>query len=1087
FFSFVRNYNMHNMGKTIDKLHDLLIEYEKGLPKRLLHHKVMVIQGGRIQKANKKSLNAKGKGKGKGKGKEKPFYISKPKNPKPSAKDHPKKDDACHHCKEVGHYKRNDPVYFADLIEKRKQVGTASSSVSKNNVLYFNVIINNGIYEIDMINRASNVNSIYTGSNKRAKHNLDSTYLWHCRLAHISKKCKMTRKSFPYRTERATDLLGIIHTDVCGPLRHVSRQDRGGEYISKEFKDYMKACGIVQQLTPLYTPQHNGVSEKRSRTLLDMVRSMMNLTTLSGCEALVKRDTPDRLQQRPVKCIFVGYLKETMGYYFYFLPENKIIVARAIRILISIAAFYDYEIWQMDVKSAFLNGYIDEDIYMRYKMDNSKRGHILMQERHDLNKIQGASTPKKVKCMQNVPYAAAVGSIMSVVRCTTPDVTFAQNITSWFQQNPEAELRVDCYCDAGFETDRDDTKSQTGYVFILNGGAMDWKSSKQSTTAMSATEAEYIAASEAAMKAVWIKKFILGLDEVVSNEEYIDSTQTEQRVSHSEPVFEPVLRRSQRVPKPNSKYMYARVAKVEDGLRETDSYHEASENEHGISAMKAEMDALVSNQTWELVQKPPGVKPMSSKWVYKVKQKVDGTVDRYKARLVARGCSQQVGLDYEDTFSPVAKITTIRVLLALAASKGQKLWQMDVHNAFLYEELDHVSYMMQPMGFESQEHPEHVCKLKKAIYGLKQSPRAWFGKIAEFLEQNGYQLTSADASLFVKKLDEKILFILVQEHPEHVCKLKKAIYCLKQSPRAWFGKIAEFLEQNGYQLTSADASLFVKKLDEKILFILVYMKDLGRLKHFLGLEINYTEGAMILHQMKYTVDLLHKFHVASCKPVTVPMDRNVKLYAAEGKKLDDPTRYRKMPFHARPKKEVLKYIKATVGKGLRFGSEDEPKLTGYCDANYVSDVNTRRSTTGYVFLYGSSPVSWCSKRQPTLSLSTTEAEYQAAAMAAAQECVWLVELLRNLNQRVVYPVQLWCDNISAIKLAQNPVFHARTKHIEVHYHFIREKVLNEEISLEEISSEEQVADALTKGLTSVKMKQHSASMGMVDHDIERGC
>ncbi|GJS54738.1 retrotransposon protein, putative, ty1-copia subclass [Tanacetum coccineum] len=161
---------------------------------------------------------------------------------------------------------------------------------------------------------------------------------------------------------------------------------------------------------------------------------------------------------------------------------------RAIMILMSIATFYDYEIWQMDVKTAFLNGYLDEDIYMvqpegfvdpkhprkilkKYRMDNSKRSHIPMQERLDLNKTQGASTPEEVK----------------------------------------PELRVDCHCDAGFETDRDDIKSLTRYVFVLNGGAMDWKSSKQSTTAMSATEAEYIAASEAAMKVVWIRKFISGL------------------------------------------------------------------------------------------------------------------------------------------------------------------------------------------------------------------------------------------------------------------------------------------------------------------------------------------------------------------------------------------------------------------------------------------------------------------------------------------------------------------------------------------------------------------------------------------------
>ncbi|GJR79007.1 retrotransposon protein, putative, ty1-copia subclass [Tanacetum coccineum] len=287
FAEFVRNYNMHNMGKTIGELHAMLIEYEK----------------------------AKGKGKANGKGRDKQVYIPKPKNPKPSAKEHPAKDDTCHHCKEVGHWKRNYLVYHAELLKKKKQVGTASSStrklkqralylyvgngvraqveaigsfdlvlpnglvicldnchyapsitrVSKNNVLYFNAIPSNGIYEIDMHDLVPNVNSIYNVSTKRAKHNLDSTYLWHCRLAHISKKrieklqqegllkstddesfdqcvsClsgKMTRKSFPHRPERATDLLGIIHTDVCGPLRHVSRQ--GASYFITFTDDYSR-------------------------------------------------------------------------------------------------------------------------------------------------------------------------------------------------------------------------------------------------------------------------------------------------------------------------------------------------------------------------------------------------------------------------------------------------------------------------------------------------------------------------------------------------------------------------------------------------------------------------------------------------------------------------------------------------------------------------------------------------------------------------------------------------------------------------------------------------------------------------------
>ncbi|GJQ94545.1 retrotransposon protein, putative, ty1-copia subclass [Tanacetum coccineum] len=772
FAGFVRNYNMHNIGKTIGELHAMLIEYEKSLPKKAETPQVIMIKGGKIQKAKKKSLKAKGKGKANGKGNDKQVYITKPKNPKPSAKEHPAKDDTCHHCKEVcitkqrfrearklkqgalylyvgnGVHAQVEAIGSYDLVLPnglmicldKCHYAPSITRVSKNNVHYFNVIPSNGIYEIDMHDLVPNVNSIYNVSTKRAKHNLDSTYLWHCRLAHINNKrfeklqqegllksaddesfdqcvsClsgKMTRKLFPHRPERATDLLGIIHTDVCGPLRHVSRQvenqlgktikalisDRGGEYISQEFKDYLKACGIVQQLTPLYTPQHNCVSEMRNRTLLDMVRSMINLTTLPlsfwDCalesatrilnmvptkKALVKRDTPDKLQQRSVKCIFIGYPKETIGYYFYFPPENKIVVARyaeffeknlitqevsgraidleeiqdedtspseitskipmevegfelpqeevipicrsersrrvpnrlclnveteehslgdlneptnykavmldsesnkwidamnaeiqsmmdnmvwvlvdlppgsrlvakgytqlygvdyeetfspiadirAIRILISITAFYDYEIWKMDVKISFLNGYLDEDIYMVQpegfidpnhprkvcKLQRSiyglKKASRSWNKRFDeeikrfdfdqnldepcvYQKASGSNvpqTPKEVKRMQNVPYASAVGSIMYAVRCTRPDVAFAQNITSRFQQNPgelhwtavknilkylrntkdmflvyggnpEAELRVDCYCNAGFETDIDDMKSLT--------------------------------------------------------------------------------------------------------------------------------------------------------------------------------------------------------------------------------------------------------------------------------------------------------------------------------------------------------------------------------------------------------------------------------------------------------------------------------------------------------------------------------------------------------------------------------------------------------------------------------------------------
>nr|GEV40102.1 transcription initiation factor IIB-2 [Tanacetum cinerariifolium] len=434
FARFVRNYNMHNLGKTIGKLHAMLVEYEKGLPKKAKKPQVMMIKGCKIQKSNKKSLKAKGKGKSNGKGNDKQVYIPKPKNPKPAAKEHPAKDDTCHHYKKVGYCKRNYPAYLVELIKKKNQVGIVSSldifvielfyfpfkswvydtscgtlicniqhglrgvrklkqieaigsddlvlpnglvicldnfhyapSITRGVVLVrrlvANRIVHNGIYEIDIHDLVPNVNS--NVNTKRAKHNLDSTYLWHYGLPHIR-----------------------------------------GEYISQEFKDFLKSCGIVQQHTLPYTPQHNGMSEKRNHTLLDMVRSMTNLTTLPlsfwdyalesatrilnmvqtkkfdktsyelwygkvptlsylkvwGCEALVKRDTKIPMEvegfEPPQEEVI---LIRRVDYEETFSPVADI---RPIRILISITTYYDYEIWQMDVKTAFLNGYLDEDIYM---------------------------------------------------------------------------------------------------------------------------------------------------------------------------------------------------------------------------------------------------------------------------------------------------------------------------------------------------------------------------------------------------------------------------------------------------------------------------------------------------------------------------------------------------------------------------------------------------------------------------------------------------------------------------------------------------------------------------------------------------
>ncbi|GJS73777.1 zinc finger, CCHC-type containing protein [Tanacetum coccineum] len=434
-----QNYNMHGMGKTVTELHAMLKLHEQTLPKKEAAPALHAIRVGKVKKKHKnKKPQLAARGNNQGKRKSKLAYAPKPKIPSPPKKDNLAKDAICHHCGDVGHWKRNCPQYLAELLKNKKLSQGASIlglrgsrrlkpralslyvgdghraaveaigsyhlclpsglvlvlhnchyapsitrgiiSVSRLKKVYFTTIPRDGLYEIKMSGSNTNFSSMYAVSNKRAKLKLDSSLLWHCRLGHISKKCieklqhdgllnsfdieslgkcvscmsrKMARKPYSHQVERAKDLLGLIHTDVYGPFRIVSRQ--GANYFVTFTNDFTRVFGsskgrIIAHHTPPYTPQHNRVSERRNRTLLDMVRSMMSQTTLPKSfwdyafesaarilnmvptkKALVKRDTltkPDKLEPRSFKCIFIGYPKETMGYSFYNPSENKVFVAR---------------------------------------------------------------------------------------------------------------------------------------------------------------------------------------------------------------------------------------------------------------------------------------------------------------------------------------------------------------------------------------------------------------------------------------------------------------------------------------------------------------------------------------------------------------------------------------------------------------------------------------------------------------------------------------------------------------------------------------------------------------------------------------
>ncbi|GJY22607.1 retrotransposon protein, putative, ty1-copia subclass [Tanacetum coccineum] len=423
FADFVRNYNMHNTGKTIDELHALLIE---------------------IQKPNKKPQAAKGKGKGKGKGKNKLVYASNPKNLKPFANEQTAKDDAFYHCKEVGHSRRNCLVYLAELMKKKKQAGTANTSGIRGE----RTLKQGAVY-------------LYVGYPKETM----------CYYFYFPPENKIVVVRHAKFLEK-----NLISQEVNGrPVEHKEIQDEDTPPSENTSKNLVEPEG--------FKPLQEDVALLRSLALGYLPPNGKNV----GSKWLFKKKTnmDGNVHAYKARLVVKGYT-QTFGvdYEETFSPVEDI---RAIRILIVIAAFYDYEIWKMDVKIDFSNGYLDGDIYMtylgkcfamkRFRMDNSKRGNIPMQERLDLNKTQGASTPEEVKREQNW---TAVKNILKYLR-NTKDMFLV------YGGNPEAELRVTCYYDAGSETDRDDIKSLTRYVFVLNGGVVDWKSSKKNTTTMSAT------------------------------------------------------------------------------------------------------------------------------------------------------------------------------------------------------------------------------------------------------------------------------------------------------------------------------------------------------------------------------------------------------------------------------------------------------------------------------------------------------------------------------------------------------------------------------------------------------------------------
>lgn len=492
------------------------------------------------------------------------------------------------------------------------------------------------------------------------------------------------------------------------------------------------------------------------------------------------------------------------------------------------------------------------------------------------------------------------------------------------------------------------------------------------------------------------------------------------------------------------------------------TYHEAissADKEKWKQSIREELKAHEQNQTWQLVEKPPGKKIIGCKWVFRIKDEPSGPL--FKSRLCAKGCSQSYQIDYNETFSPTVRYDSVRILLSEVCQQNLKMVQFDVKTAFLYGDISENIYMTPPEGLEAPEN--FVCKLNRSLYGLKQAPRCWNQKFDSVLKKFGLENSHSDKCVYTGQFNNTKVYLLLYVDDGLVISKDESI----------LEKIIQDLKQN-FQIKTCKPVNFV------------------------GLQIERYDDHIFIHQQKYIEKLLFKFNMSNANSSSIPVDPHTTLEKSKSEP-DRRIPYREavgslmhLAIVSRPDimyavslvsryldsfdnthwnavKKILKYLKETQDYGLRYSAATQNIVEGYSDADYAKDTETRKSTTGYVFIKNGAAITWASQRQQSIALSTTEAEFMAAC-AATKEALWIKRLLLDLDIFNQESVCLNIDNQSAISVIKNVDFHKRCKHIDIKYKFVKEKFQEQEIDLNYVCTKEQLADLFTKGLSRDRFK-----------------
>ena len=499
--------------------------------------------------------------------------------------------------------------------------------------------------------------------------------------------------------------------------------------------------------------------------------------------------------------------------------------------------------------------------------------------------------------------------------------------------------------------------------------------------------------------------------------------------------------------------------------------------------MRDEIQSMRHNGVWELIELPEGQRPIGCKWVYKTKRDSKGKVEKFKARLVAKGFTQREGVDYEATFSPVSSKDSFRVIMALVAHFDMELHQMDVKTAFLNGDLNEEVYMMQPEGFVANDSGKLVCRLKKSIYGLKQASRQWYLKFHSVVASYGFVENKVDQCIYCKVSGRKFIFLI--------------------------------LYVDDILLASSDLGLLHET--KRMLSNNFDMKDLGEASFVLGIEIHRNRSCRLLglSQRAYVDRVLERFNMQLCKPGIAPVCKGDKLSLSQCPHSDIEKaqmknvpyasalgsimyaqvctrpdiafatgllgRYQSNPGHDHwvASKKVMRYLKRTKDYMLIYKHVQDLQLVGYSDSNFAGCQDEKKSTTGYIFKLAGGAVSWKSEKQKLIASSTMQAEF-VACFSATTQAIWLRNLIKELTvfDFVDRPIQLYCDSNSAVLFINNNRGLKGSKHMEVKYLTIKEKVQNGDVAVEHISTDDMIADPLTKGLRPCVFERHVINMGL---------